>query len=100
MACGPRPHNPSELLSSEEFADVLHVLRERFDFVIVDTAKSPKNYDVVVALVDGQNTLKRYVLDNGTARLYPDSTNPAHSEIIPLNEASVQGVVTASFRHY
>lgn len=37
MACGSRPDNPSELLSSPEFAELLDLLREQFDFVIVDT---------------------------------------------------------------
>ena len=37
MACGPRPDNPSELLSSLSFRENLEYLREQFDFVIVDT---------------------------------------------------------------
>ncbi len=55
MACGPRPDNPSELLSSEEFADVLNFLREQFDFVIVDTPPVLAVSDpcAVAARVDG-----------------------------------------------
>jgi len=37
ITCGRRPGNPAELLSSERFADALASLREKFDFVIVDT---------------------------------------------------------------
>lgn len=37
MPCGIRPPNPSELLTSPRFRELLEVLRERFDFVIVDT---------------------------------------------------------------
>ena len=37
LACGPRPENPSELLSSQQFADTLEMFREQYDFVIVDT---------------------------------------------------------------
>ena len=37
LTCGPRPSNPSELLSSEQFAEILDVFREQFDFVLVDT---------------------------------------------------------------
>ena len=37
VTCGRRPGNPSELLSSERFAESLASLREQFDFVIVDT---------------------------------------------------------------
>ena len=55
MACGPRPHNPSELLSSEEFANVLELLRDQFDFVIVDTPPVLAVSDpcAVAARVDG-----------------------------------------------
>ena len=37
MPCGPRPTNPSELLSSSRFSSILEVLREQYDFLIVDT---------------------------------------------------------------
>lgn len=70
------------------------------DVVIVDSKKKPQNFDIVVALVDNANTLKRYVLKDGLPHLMPESSNSRHSEIIPLDEAYVQGVVTASFRNY
>lgn len=55
MACGPRPENPSELLSSESFANVLQLLRDQFDFVIVDTPPVLAVSDpmAVAARVDG-----------------------------------------------
>ena len=37
LPVGKRPHNPSELLSSPRFGELLGVLREQYDFVIVDT---------------------------------------------------------------
>lgn len=37
MACGQRPENPSELLSSKQFLSTLEYLKEEFEFVIVDT---------------------------------------------------------------
>ncbi len=37
MACGQRPDNPSELLSSSEFLSSIEYLREQFEFVIIDT---------------------------------------------------------------
>jgi polysaccharide biosynthesis transport protein len=37
LTCGKRPANPAELLSSEVFGDLLLSLKEKFDFVIVDT---------------------------------------------------------------
>lgn len=37
MTSGGRPSNPAELLTSARFKDFLDVVRERYDFVIVDT---------------------------------------------------------------
>jgi capsular exopolysaccharide synthesis family protein len=37
LPCGPRPTNPAELLTSVRFQELLGVLRDRADFVLVDT---------------------------------------------------------------
>ena len=37
LPCGSKPGNASELLDSDHFADFLSVLREKFDFIIVDS---------------------------------------------------------------
>lgn len=55
MPAGQRPHNPSELLSTPEFKELLDVLRERYEFVIVDTPPILAVTDpcAVAAQVDG-----------------------------------------------
>ncbi len=55
MFCGPRPDNPSELLSSNQFASLLMSLNERYDFVLVDTPPLIPVTDslAVAARVDG-----------------------------------------------
>lgn len=37
MPCGGRPNNPSELLVMPEYENLLQVLKEKFDYVIVDS---------------------------------------------------------------
>ena len=37
MACGPRPDNPAELLTSPKFQQLIADLKDAYDFVIVDT---------------------------------------------------------------
>lgn len=37
LPCGPRPSNPAELLTSPQFPELLAQLREKFDFVLIDT---------------------------------------------------------------
>jgi capsular exopolysaccharide synthesis family protein len=55
MACGPRPHNPAELLTSPKFEELLAVLKEQYDFVLVDTPPllAVTDPSVVAARVDG-----------------------------------------------
>jgi len=37
MPCGSRPKNPAELLSRPEYEQLLEVLRQQYDYVIIDT---------------------------------------------------------------
>ena len=55
MACGRRPSNPSELLTSPNFADLLQVLQDEYDFVLIDTPPVLAVTDpgIVSARVDG-----------------------------------------------
>jgi capsular exopolysaccharide synthesis family protein len=55
LPCGPLPPNPSELLTSPRFAELLETVRKEFDFVIVDTPPLLAVTDpcVVAPRVDG-----------------------------------------------
>jgi polysaccharide biosynthesis transport protein len=37
LPCGPLPSNPAELLTGPRFKELIDVLREQYDFVIIDT---------------------------------------------------------------
>src|ERR1039457_1622433 len=43
------------------------------DLVLIRTQSTADNGDVVVALVDGEATVKRFFLENGTIRLQPEN---------------------------
>lgn len=68
------------------------------DIVIVCAALEPKPFDIVVALVDNQSAVKRY-MKNG-ARVYLKPENQRYENIYPENELCIQGVVTGLFRFY
>ncbi len=55
LPCGPLPPNPAELLTSPRFPELLAELRQRYDFVLVDTPPLLAVTDpcVVAARVDG-----------------------------------------------
>ncbi|HVX09711.1 MAG TPA: polysaccharide biosynthesis tyrosine autokinase [Pirellulales bacterium] len=38
LACGPIPPDPAELLTSPRLAELLQVVRQKYDYVIIDTA--------------------------------------------------------------
>jgi capsular exopolysaccharide synthesis family protein len=55
LACGPIPPNPAELLNSPRFKELMALLREDYDFVLVDTPPLLAVTDpcIVTACVDG-----------------------------------------------
>ncbi len=68
------------------------------DLVVVDTKKTPRDGDIVVALVDNQNTLKRFIKKDG--KVYLKAENEEYEDIYPETELRVQGVVQALIRRY
>lgn len=68
------------------------------DVVIIDSKKEATNGDIVVALVDGENTVKRLV-KNGRG-WYLAAENPNYGPIMPDETLSIQGVVVGLLRNY
>ncbi len=68
------------------------------DLVIVCSTLEAKPFDIVVALVDNQSTVKRY-MKNGD-RIYLKPENQRYENIYPGNELCIQGVVTGLLRFY
>lgn len=68
------------------------------DIVIVCADLEPRVGDVVVALVDGQSTVKTYMTRNG--QVFLQAENPEYENIYPENDLCLQGVVTGLFRYY
>ena len=68
------------------------------DLVVVDMKKNPRDGDIVVALVDGSNTLKRLVSQKG--KVYLKAENKDYNDIYPLEELEIQGVITSLIRQY
>ena len=73
---------------------------EEGDKVIVDRAMTPKHRDIVVAVVDGDYTLKRLFKHRGRVELRAE--NPAYSpiEFKDGSELLVWGVVVGVVRRY
>lgn len=65
------------------------------DTVILEL-KQPRKGDIVAALIDGETTLKRYVVEKGGAFLRAE--NPHYPDLIPARELIIQGVLIALLR--
>lgn len=64
--------------------------------IAVLEVKEPRPRDIVAALIDGETTLKRYVIENGRPLLRAE--NPAFPDLIPDQELHVQGVLKTLIR--
>ena len=56
----------------------------------------PKNREIVAALIDGESTLKRYILNLGEPFLKAE--NPSYPDLIPAAELVIQGVMIGLLR--
>jgi repressor LexA len=65
------------------------------DIVIMEFREA-KHGDIVAALIDGETTLKRFVVQNGAS--YLRASNPKYPDLIPARELVIQGVLIALLR--
>ena len=68
------------------------------DVVILEQSKEVHNGDIVAALIDGETTLKRYVVDHG--RPYLKAENSRFPNLIPARELKIQGVMISLVRKH
>lgn len=69
------------------------------DLVVVQKNCPTKVGDIVVAVVDGQITVK-YLRQQPDGRFYLQAANPAFADILPTGELEILGVVVGQFRSY
>jgi len=66
------------------------------DMVVIEPRAEPKAGDVVVALIDGESTLKTFMLHRG--KPYLRAENPRYPNLVPAHELVIQGVMVALIR--
>lgn len=66
------------------------------DIVILEDRKDAHNGDIVAALIDGETTLKRYVVEHG--RPFLKAENPMFPNLVPARELRIQGVMVSLVR--
>ena len=64
--------------------------------IVVLEMREPNHGNIVAALIDGETTLKRFLLRN--RRPFLRAENPKYPDLIPAHELVIQGVMIALFR--
>ena len=66
------------------------------DLVVLEHGMTPRNGDVVAALIDNESTLKTFLTERN--KPYLRAENPRYPKMIPANELVIQGVMVALIR--
>lgn len=80
--------------NSMDKADVRGDLIENGDLVLVRQRPTVQSGEIVVALIDGEATVKRLVTAPGYCVLKPQSSDPVHKPIVVSDDFRVLGTVT------
>ncbi|MCX8108840.1 MAG: transcriptional repressor LexA [Verrucomicrobiae bacterium] len=67
------------------------------DLVVLEHGRTPKNGDVVAALIDNESTLKTFVHERGRPP-YLKAENPKYPRLYPASELVIQGVMVGLIR--
>ncbi len=93
-------NKPSTFMFSVKGDSMLGASIESGDKVVVDRAQHPRHNDIVIAVVDGEYTIKRLFKNQGRVELHPE--NPSYQPIVfnDGEELQVWGVVVGLVRRY
>lgn len=94
LPCGPKPDQPSELLTSRRFEELIALFRDRYELVIIDTPP-------VMAVTDPLTVAPRVDSVLVVLRLTKSARNAASRTLAALDEigAKVLGVVVNGIGH-
>ncbi len=70
------------------------------DVVIVEQNRNPRNGDIVVALLDGESTLKRFSRENDKIFLLPENESYSPISVNKSSDFSIIGKIVGLFRNY
>jgi repressor LexA len=107
----PEPYTMSELLPIEPGQEsyLLRVIGQSMiddhitdgDLVMVDRGRQPREGEIVVAVVDGEATLKRFYREaDGSVRLQPANSTMEPIFVRPPQTLDVRGVVRGVLRKF
>ena len=66
------------------------------DFIVLEHGPDPRNGQIVAALVDGESTLKTFIVKG--SKPYLKAENPKYPDLVPAQGLMIQGVFKALIR--
>ena len=70
------------------------------DILVVDRSLEPKHHDIVIAVLNGELTVKRLFRQGGLVQLRPANHRYPIITVTPDQELLIWGVVTGSIRQF
>ncbi len=70
------------------------------DIVVVNKTTNVRNGDIVVALLDGESTLKRFSREKGNIYLIPENKNYSPISVNKSSDFTIIGKIIGLFRNY
>ena len=70
------------------------------DYVILKKVQVAKPGDTVVALINGEATLKQYYIGSNGVELHPKNNNYSVINVSPDDDLYIQGLVVGIIREY
>lgn len=92
-------HPVTTVLLTVQWDSMVDAGMQEWDILVVDKSREPKRWDIVIAVVDNEYTVK-YLQKNTNGRWYLKPWNENYEDIYPEEELEIFGVVTGSFRRY
>lgn len=69
------------------------------DIVIVDRSLKPQSGKIIIAAIDGEMLIRRYMTTFNTITLLPETSRIAPLPITPYHDFKIWGVVTYAIKH-
>lgn len=66
------------------------------DDIVFLTPREPRPGQIVAALIDGESTLKRFLVEGG--RVFLRAENPRYPDLLPAEELVIQGIMAGLLR--
>lgn len=91
--------NPASTFPVQAQGECMREIIQDGDIIIIDQSLVARSGDVVLAVINGEFTLKRLVITGGNYQLRPDNLDFPTITITEGMELEIRGVATSVHRH-